>query len=403
MTAGSANAIGFGQAAPGAPTLRDRRLAIGTYSAVITLYWMSLYIYTASLPAYVQGKGAGLAAAGVVLSMYGLWQALTRIPVGIAADWLGWRKPFILGGLALCGIGAWTMVASDGTPGLLVGRALTGVAAAAWVPLVVAFSSLFPPGESVRAAGFLILFQAIGRIVASAANGPLNDLGGYPLAFYASIGIAGLALLIAISVREPRRPALRPSLRQLARIATRKDVLLPSLLSALGQHVTWGVALSFIPVLVTRSLGGTSSTLSVLATLTAVTLAVGSFGASAIANRVGASRMVTLSFILYFAGGLTAALTHSVGAMIAATIILGLGTGINFPTLMGLSIRNVVDSERTIAMGLHQTVYAIGMFAGPALSGILAQRLDIQPMFAITAVLALVLGCLGSWALDTDQ
>jgi len=385
-----------------APTDGHRRLAILTYSGVIILYWMSLYIYVASLPAYVQSKAASLATAGVVLSMFGLCQALVRIPVGIAADWLGWRKPFFLCGIALCGLGAWIMVASHHAGGLMVGRAITGIAAGAWVPLVVVFSSLFPPKESVRAAGFLILFQAIGRILASAANGPLNDLGGYSLAFYAAIGVAALAFLIALTVREPRRHTLRPSLRRIVQIFLRKDVLLPSLLSALGQYVTWGVALSFIPVFVTKPLGGTNSTLSVLATLTAVTLAVGSFGASYVAKRFGARRMVTLSFLLYFSGSLVAAFTHSIAAMITAIIILGLGTGINYPTLMGLSIRRVIESERSIAMGLHQTVYAVGMFAGPAFCGILAQDFGIQRMFAITAAIALILGLLGSWVLDND-
>jgi len=374
----------------------SRRLTIATYSVVVVLYWMSLYIYVASLPNYVQSKAASLTAAGVILSMFGLCQAIVRIPIGIAADWLGWRKPFVLLGLALCGVGAWALDASNSAIGLLAGRAITGIAAGAWVPLVVAFSSLFPPKESVRAAGFLILFQACGRIVASAANGPLNNLGGYSLAFEASIGIATLALLIACTVRETRRPGWRPSPRQIIQITLRKDVLLPSLLSALGQYVTWGLSLSFIPLFITAPLGGTNNTLSVVATLTAVTLAVGSFGASTIANRFGARRMVLASFLLYFVGGIIAARAQSVVVMMSAIIILGLATGINYPTLMGLSIRHVVDSERTTAMGFHQTVYAIGMFAGPAMCGVLARHFGIQKMFAITAFVALALGWMGT-------
>ncbi len=386
--------------APAEQPHRTRR--IFTYSAVIMLFWMSLYIYVASLPTYVQSRGVGLAAAGLVLSMFGLWQALVRVPVGIAADWLGWRVPFIMGGVVLCAIGAWAMVSSSHASGLIVGRALTGIAAGAWVPMVVAFSSLFPPRDSVRAAGFLILLQALGRIVASAANGPLNDLGGYPLAFYASIAISVLAFAIALTIREPRRPAQTPSIRKLVNIVLRKDVLLPSLLSALGQYVTWGLALSFIPMFTSKTLGGSNSTLSLLATLTAITLAIGSFCTSSLANRFGANPLVLCSFVFYLAGGLVAAFTHSIAAMVVAIVLLGLGTSLNYPTLMGLSIRKVAESERNFAMGLHQTVYAIGMFAGPALSGVLAQYFGIQPMFAATAVMAIALGGLGTWALDKD-
>jgi MFS family permease len=64
--------------------------------------------------------------------------------------------------------------------------------------------------------------------------------------------------------------------------------------------------------------------------------------------------------------------------------------------LMGMSIEYVSDAERATAMGLHQSVYAIGMFAGPWLSGILAVKMGIQPMFGVTAFGVLVLGITGA-------
>jgi DHA1 family multidrug resistance protein-like MFS transporter len=45
-------------------------------------------------------------------------------------------------------------------------------------------------------------------------------------------------------------------------------------------------------------------------------------------------------------------------------------------------------------MGLHQAVYAIGMFGGPWLSGLLADAVGIRPMFGVTAGLCLALGLL---------
>ena len=77
--------------------------------------------------------------------------------------------------------------------------------------------------------------------------------------------------------------------------------------------------------------------------------------------------------------------------------------GISYPVLMGTSIRFVSDAERTTAMGLHQSVYAIGMFAGPALSGIIADAIGIQPMLGITAFACLVLGLSGTrWLQHED-
>jgi MFS family permease len=163
------------------PQIGGRRLTITLYAAAALLYWAGLYLYVPTLPTYVQSKSSSLALVGIVLSMYGLWQAIIRLPLGIAADWLGRRKPFIIGGLVLVGLGAWIMGTAEGTAGLAVGRAVTGLAAGTWVPLVVIFSSLFPPEEAVRATALLSMIGSLGRVLATSITGSLNQLGGYLL------------------------------------------------------------------------------------------------------------------------------------------------------------------------------------------------------------------------------
>jgi MFS family permease len=74
---------------------------------------------------------------------------------------------------------------------------------------------------------------------------------------------------------------------------------------------------------------------------------------------------------------------------------LGFGSGMAYPTLMGMSIEHVEGSARSTAMGLHQAVYALGMFGGPWLSGILANWIGIQAMFAVTAVMVILIGVIG--------
>ena len=221
---------------PVACGIPSRRLTIGLYSASVFLFWMAQYIYLPTLPTYVQSKANDLAVVGVVLSMFGLWQAIIRLPLGIAADWLGWRKPFILIGLGLAGLGAWIMGTTDSVNGLTLGRAVTGLSAGAWVPLVVGFSALFPPKEAVKASALLTLFNSAGRVLATSVTGSLNNLGGYPLAFYVATGIAALSIVIMSAVSEIRRPPTRPSANGIGRLIVRRDVLVPSLLSAVGQY-----------------------------------------------------------------------------------------------------------------------------------------------------------------------
>jgi len=348
----------------------SRRLMITLYSIAVLLYWIALYLYAPTLPTYVQSKSDSLALVGVVLSMYGLCQAIARLPLGIAADWLGWRKPFIIVGFALAGLGTWTMGRADSADGLLVGRAITGLAASTWVPLVVVFSSLFPPHEAVRVTAVLTSVGSVGRVLATSVTGSLNELGGYSLAFFLAAGAAALAIVIVLPTRETRRLPQRPSVAGVGSLITRPDVLLPALLAALSQYANWATTFGFMPILA-RQMGATDVTQSALMSMHIGVAILGNLLTTAIVNRIGARRLVYLSFVLLSAGIGGAALAPSLPLLFVSQFCIGLAQGIGYPVLMGMSIRYVADVERTTAMGLHQSVYAIGMFGGPWLGGCL--------------------------------
>jgi MFS family permease len=371
--------------------LEERRVRIALYAIAAFLYWLSLYLYVPTLPTYVQTKSHSLALVGVVVAQYGLWQALARLPLGIAADSLGRPKPFLIIGFALSGLGALTMGLADGVTQLAVGRAITGLAAATWVPLVVVFSGLFQPHETVRATAMLTFIGSAGRVLATASTGSLNALGGYSLAFYLATGAAVLAMLIVLPARARRRPPRRPSAGGIGRLVTRRDVLLPALLAAVSQYANWAATFSFMPILA-RELGATDVGQSMLLSLHIGVVILGNLVATSIVVRSGARRLAYASFTLLFFGLGLAALAPALSVVFVAQFLMGISQGIGYPVLMGMSIRHVDDDNRATAMGLHQAVYAIGMFAGPWLSGVLADAMGIQPMFGVTAFACLLLG-----------
>ena len=380
----------------------DRRVTIALYALAVCLFCGGQYIYVPTLPPYVQSKTANLALVGFVLSMYGFWQAAVRVPLGIAADWVGWYKPFVSVGLMLSGIGALTLGTATGVEGLAAGRAMTGISAGAWVLLVVTFSALFPPHEAVRASALLTLFNSLGRILATSVTGFLNDWGGYSLAFFVATGLGLFSAVIVLPIHEPRRASQRGSVASIGRLMLRRDVLLPSLLSALSQYVNWGVAYGFLPVLA-KQFGATNIGLSMLTTLQIGMFTLGNVFATWSARRIRAERLVFLGLVGLSVGVAGAAVVSSLPLLFAMQACIGLAMGVTYPVLMGMSIQNVTGTERATAMGWHQAIYAIGMFAGPAFSGGIADALGIQPMFAATAGACLVLGLIGTRALVKDE
>ena len=354
------------------------------YVTAAFLYWMALYLYVPTLPTYVESKSENLALVGLVLSMYGLWQTIIRLPLGIAADWLGWRKPFIVVGFVLTGLGAWIMGMATSVEGLIIGRAITGLAAGTWVPLLVAFSSLFPPLEAVQASTVLTLACSSGCMLASVATGSLNDLGGYSLAFFLAAGTAALALLTVLPTRERRRQPQRPTVSSIGSLITRQSVMLPSLLNVVLHYAVYATSFGFLPIL-TKQLGATDVTQSMLMSVYLCMSTLGTLAAAATARRGRARHVVYLSFMLLLTGIGGMALAPSMPLLFVSQCCIGLSFGTGYSVLMGLSIQHVADTERTTAMGLHQAVCGIGMFSGSWLSGLLADAVGIRLMFGATA------------------
>lgn len=67
----------------------------------------------------------------------------------------------------------------------------------------------------------------------------------------------------------------------------------------------------------------------------------------------------------------------------------GINTGLVSPVLMGSALLAVPEGKRGAAMGFFQAIYAIGMVAGPAVSGVFADRMGLVGTFYITGLFAL--------------
>ena len=369
------------------------------FTCAVFLFWFSQYVFVPTLPEYLRGKVNSFSVVGAVLAMYGLWQVVVRLPLGILIDAVGRQKLFILGGFFVCAAGSLLLGTTDTTVGLYLGRSLTGLAMGIWVPLVVVFSSFFPAEQSVRAAAVLALVSAAARITATALNGYLNEGGGYILAFVVAVAAAALAAVFVLPVPLNSQPAGAPKLRPLRRLFLRRNVLLPSLLAAVNQYVVFGVSLGFMPVLA-KQLGAGDVTIGLLASVNLLLFLLGNLSATSSGSRLRSESMLLGTYILFALAIAAAALAKNIPLLFLIQGLLGIAHGIGYPVLMGLSIRDVPANQRTAAMGLHQSVYAAGIFIGPWASGVLADAIGIRPMFAVNAVLCLALGLAGAIVLS---
>jgi MFS family permease len=129
---------------------------------------------------------ASLAMAGVAFGAYALTQSILQIPLGWASDRWG-RKPILLIGLALFGVGSIGCGLAQNIFQLIVARVIQGTGAIGSVALA-ALADLTRP--AVRTQAFTVTGIAIGSAFM------IGILGGPLLA--ASIGLSGLFYVLAV-------------------------------------------------------------------------------------------------------------------------------------------------------------------------------------------------------------
>ncbi len=364
------------------------------FGIVITIFWFALYVYVPILPSYVTHLGGSLGVVGLVVGSYGLVQMLLRIPLGLWSDGIGRRKGFIVLGMFLALVSGLLMGLRPSVGTMLVGRALSGAAAATWVTFTVLFSSHFSSEDAPKAMGLATFYSNLGQILATFIGGYIAELYGWqaPFVLGALCGLAGM--LLSLRIRETRQPKReRVRLSQLLVIGREKDLLIVSGLAVLVQYMTFATMYGFTPIYA-EEIGAAAAELSLLTFWSTLPMAAAALATSwGVVSKFGRKRMVVIGFIL---GALAAAVVPFVKTLpqLYITQAIGsLGRGFVFPVVMGMSIQAVSEERRATAMGFFQAIYSLGMFGGPIITGIIGDISGLTGGFVSTGAV----GLLGGW------
>jgi MFS family permease len=196
--------------------MRDNRSQALLFSALIGIFWFSLYTYIPILSVYAQSLGVAPSMIGLILGSYGLMQMLLRIPVGLWSDRINRRKVFVVAGTCFALAGALGMAYFKSEAGLLVFRGLTGAASATWVAYTVMYSSYFSSKDTSRAIGTVNAVNNAGQMAGIFFGGLIAGSLGYEAAFLLAAGAALVGLLLSAGIKEAPDAARKPeSLRSL--------------------------------------------------------------------------------------------------------------------------------------------------------------------------------------------
>ena len=356
---------------------------IGTF-----FFWTSLYLYVPILPNHSKDLGASATMIGYIVASYAIGQILLRIPLGLAVDIWG-TKPFAILTMFCSGLGSFGLFISNGPIDIFFARLITGVAGAGWVAISLLFASQFKKELLHYASSFMMGINGVAITLSTLLSGRLSDLYGEKTPFLASLIVSVMGMVILFWAKNEKTKKVNINRKNIIKIL-KNDVLLRISAIAIGFHfVTFGVNFGFLPILI-ENLGGSKTNIGDITTLSQLAgisgMALSAWFISKIGIRktmiIGSFSMIlSLVFIPY---------VENLSLIAGLQFLSGFGRGILYTLTITLILFNFEDNSRGLAMGAYQAYYALGMFLGPAISGLVVNSFGINAIFWLSSLITLI-------------
>lgn len=334
---------------------------------------------------YAERFGATGLQVGLLFASFSLAQLVFASILGRLSDRVG-RKPVIMLSLLGTAIGSFVTGAAGALWVLFLGRVIDGASGASVAVAQGAVTDVASPEERPRLLGLLGAAFGVGFVVGPALGG-LASLGGEHVPFF----VAGTLALVNASVAWFRLPETRPAAsRVTAPVDTdRQPVRL------------WGLAvIGFIGIV---AFSGFESTFSLLAGdrfdlteagVAAIFVGVGLLLVAAqvwmiepVNDRIGTEGSVRAGLVLNGTGLLLLSYSHDWALLVPSLALLTIGQALITPNLSSLVSGRVSAHRRGEALGFQQGVNAIGRVAGPAVAGVLYDRVSNGSPYRLGAAL----------------
>jgi MFS family permease len=336
--------------------------------------------------------GLPVAVLGLIEGIAEATASITKYPFGQAADYTGRRRPFVLAGYTLGGLGKLVIALAAGWPLALAGRFTDrlgkGMRTAPRDDLIAANTR---PGQQGLAFGLHRSMDTLGAVL-----GPLIALAlvqaHVSLRWIFAIAVVpGLlsVLAIVLFVREhrerPRRSAFRLTLPASPAF---RWLLAGALLFAVGNSSDMFILLK------ARDVGMGTSTVILLYVLYNVVYSAASLPLGGLSDRVGQYPLVLTGYALFAAVYLGFAAAASGWALTGLFAAYGLYIAATEGTSKALIGRAIPTGERASALGLYYTATGLASFAASTVGGALWSAVGPWATFAFGAAAALAAAAL---------
>lgn len=390
----SSNTLSDARAEPGAGMTRTEIRASASLASIFALRMLGLFLILPVFSVHAKSLPGGESATlvGLAMGIYGLTQSFGQIPFGMASDKYG-RKPIIIIGLVLFALGSFIAAAASDIVWVIAGRAVQGAGAiSAAVTAFIADSTR----EEHRTKAMAMVGGSIGLTFA-------GSLVAAPL-LYKAIGMGGifaltgilsvLAILVVLYVVPPAPPL--PAQRAPFREVLHNTELLRLNFGVFALHLTQMAMFVVVPSALVRYADlPLAAHWKVYLPVVLVSFAL-MLPPIFIAERRGKTKQVfvaAIALLLLVQIGMGLVLSQPVVHwMVLIGLLLAFFVAFNIleasqPSLVS---RVAPPASKGAALGVYNTLQALGLFCGGALGGWLTQHVGPASVFVMGAGLTVV-------------
>ncbi|OES43386.1 MFS transporter [Domibacillus iocasae] len=363
------------------------------FLAAVFCFWFAIYIYAPVFGVYLQEVGFSFSAIGIILGAYGITQILLRFPLGILSDFLhNIRRQLFVGGFVVALISSLMLVYFESFFMVLIARLLAGVTASMWVMATVLYSHYFSADRASNAMGIMQFVTVATQFFSMAVSGWLVHVFNWDFPFWIGAAASILGAFFAWNIKEAETDSLTAPKNAIVHV--KETIKMPNLkmltfLSLMAHAVLFITIFGFSPIYA-ASLGVEEQSFIWLTCAFFIPHAAASL--SLVFYRLDPrlnKSVLTACFIVTAIFLFAVPFSHALASLSIVHFFIGLALGFIFPVLLSEVVLISPPAFKMSAMGFFQSFYALGIFLGPLVAGVVAEQWSLDAVFTITGTLCI--------------
>jgi len=359
-------------------------------SLYVTIFLISTSFgaVTFLLPVFAKELGASYVALGVIGAVGSATYTVMTLVSGALLDRFNRVRLYlassIFGTIVVLLFSAVTRV-ND----LMMVRGMMGIVSAAfWVTASTLVADTSPPEALTRSIGRYNISWIAGFTAGPFIGGLISDLLGFPIFFLILAALIAVGVVVIWTELPAKMGSGEGAVRRGFDLSALKG-LYPAYLTILPYSLILGIYMAILPGQM-RVLGITSSIIGFLLTMTNGVRGLIFFHVERFVGW-GERRSLYLASCLMSAALFAVAFSRDMPSFLAPLAMFGLAGGIITPLIQNSIARRSPRHALGTVMGVHESIYGIGMCIGPLMGGAIAETFQPVTLYLSLALLSLVI------------